>query len=254
MKEFLTPLRRKIFARRTKTSVVVHGHNGNGVVPTEGTSSTNDDEGLFDHLEESQSADWDRATYSRQIKEILFALVDNRSKDHAPRKIVMGSIDCDYAATAVIEGLSVACATNGLRVLLVDANFKAPRLHEDFGVENDLGMSTLLNSSDPPHRMVKETEFSTLDLLASGPPSPEVSSSLARQQLLHRLQPVAPRYDFLFVDAGTLEPYHLGQIAIGCDHLVLAVQEHVAPMRALERACEFLRGERVPDPSILIVE
>jgi hypothetical protein len=36
--------------------------------------------------------------------------------------------------------------------------------------------------------------------------------------------------------------------------LVIAVREHAASMRELERMCSFLRGEKVPDPSILIVE
>jgi Mrp family chromosome partitioning ATPase len=195
-----------------------------------------------------------REAYARQIKEILASLIDNRSLVKTPQNIVVGSIDCDQAVTKITESLAIACATNGLKVLIVDANFEAPRLHEDFGQENDVGVTTFLCSSEPPHRLIKRTEFASLDLLASGPSFPEMSSRLARQQLLHRLQPVAKRYDFLFIDAGSLQPYHLANVGLGCDNLVIAVREHAASMRELERMCSFLRGEKVPDPSILIVE
>jgi Mrp family chromosome partitioning ATPase len=195
-----------------------------------------------------------RDTYTRQIKDILASLNEVRSSERSPHKVVVGGVGCAEAVTKIVESLSIASATDGLRVLAVDANVEAPQMHLDFDVENDIGVSTLLCSSDPPHRMIKKTEFPNLDLMTSGPRLPEVSSRLARQELLHRLQPVAKRYDFVFVDAGRLEPFHLANVGIGCDNLVLAVKEHVALLRELERVCGYLRGEKVPSPSILIIE
>ncbi|MGQ7830701.1 tyrosine-protein kinase family protein [Altererythrobacter sp. Z27] len=240
--EFLRPLTR-IFRRG------LDAETGSEMSPYADPQESGD----LDADQLASRAAW-REAYAVQIKEILASLIDNRSHDRNPQKVVMGGINCARAVTPTCVSLAMACASNGLRVLLVDANFVAPRLHEDFGVDNEIGMSTLLCSSDPPHRMIQRTEFANLDLLTSGPSLPGVSSSMARQRLFHRLQPIGKRYDFVFVDAGQLEQYHLANIAIGADNLVVAVQEHVASLRELERVCQFLRGESVPPPSVLIVE
>jgi len=134
-----------------------------------------------------------RDTYTRQIKDILASLIEVRSSERSPHKVVVGGVGCAEAVTKIVESLSIASAADGLRVLAVDANIEAPQLHLDFEVDNDIGVSTLLCSSDPPHRMIKKTEFSNLDLMTSGPRLPDVSSRLARQELLHRLQPISKR-------------------------------------------------------------
>jgi Mrp family chromosome partitioning ATPase len=38
-------------------------------------------------------------------------------------------------------------ASAGLRVLLVDADLRRPKIHEIFGLKNDIGLTTLLSAN-----------------------------------------------------------------------------------------------------------
>jgi len=94
--------------------------------------------------------------------------------------------------------LAVTMAMAGLRVLLIDADLRRPRVHETFGLPNEVGLSTLL-SADPnelsseisrgalPQNLLaclQETEIPGLRVISSGfvPLNPtEVLGSVAMQ-------------------------------------------------------------------------
>src|SRR5690606_11737545 len=45
--------------------------------------------------------------------------------------------------------LAISMAMAGLQVLLIDADLRRPMVHEIFGLENNLGLTTLLTSETP---------------------------------------------------------------------------------------------------------
>src|SRR5690606_10619751 len=96
------------------------------------------------------------------------------------------------------SNLAVTMAMAGLRVLLIDADLRRPRLHETFNLPNSVGLSTLL-STDPsqissdmsrgvmPQNLLEclqDTEIPGLRVITSGfvPLNPtEVLGSVAMQ-------------------------------------------------------------------------
>ncbi len=100
--------------------------------------------------------------------------------------------------SVTIANLAVTMAMAGLRVLLVDADLRRPRIHEAFGLKNEVGLSTLL-SADPneispdggrsglPQNLLEclqDTEIPGLRVISSGfvPLNPaEVLGSIAMQ-------------------------------------------------------------------------
>lgn len=70
--------------------------------------------------------------------------------------------------STVAVQLSVAAAATGMRVLLVDLNWKRPTIHETFGVQRGPGLSEALASEgrqDPP---IQGSAISNLSLLTVG--------------------------------------------------------------------------------------
>lgn len=100
--------------------------------------------------------------------------------------------------SVTVANLAVTMAMAGLRVLLVDADLRRPRIHEAFGLKNEVGLSTLL-SADPNESLpdggrsglpqnllecLQDTEIPGLRVIPSGfvPLNPaEVLGSIAMQ-------------------------------------------------------------------------
>jgi non-specific protein-tyrosine kinase len=108
--------------------------------------------------------------------------------------------------STVAVGLATAWAENGQKIVLVDAHLRRPKLHEWFGLSNDIGLSTLLErkSRKSPGKRKKEmlarTERANLTVLVSGPSDSEDSSPLTSPQLQDVLDDLATRAEVVIVD------------------------------------------------------
>ncbi|MEP6988711.1 MAG: polysaccharide biosynthesis tyrosine autokinase, partial [Chloroflexota bacterium] len=71
--------------------------------------------------------------------------------------------------SVTIANLAVTMAQAGLQVLLIDGDLRRPRLHEIFGLNNDVGLTTLLGAepinSNKPERAGSSLPFNLLDCL-----------------------------------------------------------------------------------------
>lgn len=82
--------------------------------------------------------------------------------------------------STVAANLAVAIASVGIPTLLVDADFRAPRQHEIFGVTNHRGLSTVMGKQIPTSRLpIQKTEFKNLSILPSGPVPPGPTELMA---------------------------------------------------------------------------
>lgn len=191
---------------------------------------------------------------SLQLRELLNALAQGQPVQRTPQRLVVTGVHTETEASFLASNLALTCARSGYRVLLVDANFEAPSVHRSFGLSNSLGLSTLLASSNPPHNLPQATAVPNLAAITVGPECSNWSSLLNREQLFHRLQPLASSFDYMLVDCGNLSPTLVGRVSAGADNVVVAVKEHVSSMRELASIVDTLRGEGVREPAILMVE
>ena len=192
--------------------------------------------------------------FAAQLRELLTTLSHGQALQRTPQRIVVTGVHTEKEASFLATSLAMTCAGSGYRVLLVDANFERPMVHRNLQLSNKLGVSSLLSSSDPPHTLPQATAFPNLAAITIGPPCPNLSSLLTREQLFHRLQPLAPSFDYMIVDCGALSPSLVARISGGADNVLIAVKEHVSSMKELSSIVETLRGEGVREPSVLMIE
>lgn len=123
--------------------------------------------------------------------------------------------------TITTSNLAVVMAQAGLNVLLIDADLRRPMIHSVFGLENEVGLTTLLYS-DPPQpknqngdmrgenillsgeflRCVQNTDIPQLRVLTSGfmPSNPsEVLGSAAMKGWIDAFR-AAPTIDIVIID------------------------------------------------------
>jgi polysaccharide biosynthesis transport protein len=123
-----------------------------------------------------------------------------------PRSIVVSSSIPAEGKSTIAMNLAVSMADTGARVILVDADLRRPSMNEYFGIEDGVGLTTVLIGRADVEDVVQPLGTTTLDLLPAGqiPPNPsELLGSAAMAGLLDRL---TKSYDTVLLDSPPLLP------------------------------------------------
>lgn len=222
--------------------------------PREERGTSGQDRETFDAQAEAIASDRQIRSYAEELKHVLATLAKDHSIRRSTQRVVVAGVNSGFDASRIAWGLALTSAGSGFRVLLVDANLNRPAAHAQFGVSNDFGLSDLLVSSDSPHRFPQSTQMPNLAVIAAGPKLSIYASLLAREQVFHRLQPLARYFDYIIADAGSLSPALLARVSEGADNVILTVRQHVSSMHELASVVRTLRDVAAPEPSVLMIE
>jgi capsular exopolysaccharide synthesis family protein len=121
--------------------------------------------------------------------------------DEPIRTLLISSSDPRVGKTSLACNLAVVMAQGEKRVILVDCDFRRPRVHEFFGVSNNHGLSDVFLNWAKVEDVLKETGERKLELVTAGtlPPNPaELISSKRMSEILNRLVEMA---DIVVIDA-----------------------------------------------------
>ena len=119
---------------------------------------------------------------------------------HPPKTILITSSVPLEGKSTIAASLARQSARSGLKVILIDADLRRPRLHEVIGLPNQNGLSEVLTGRANPEAAIKRDEKSGLDFLPAGvgvvsPPDLFRSSTM---KIL--LEEMAAYYDLVIID------------------------------------------------------
>lgn len=101
----------------------------------------------------------------------------------------------------VLANLGVAAAQSGVRVILVDADLRHPRLHHIFGLANGAGLATMLANGAERPPPIQRTTIEGLRVVTSGPPPESPADLLGSGRLAEALAALGAEADLVAVDA-----------------------------------------------------
>jgi succinoglycan biosynthesis transport protein ExoP len=106
--------------------------------------------------------------------------------------------------TTVATNLATSLAQFGRSVLLVDTDLRRPRVHNIFGLDNHVGVSSLVIGHASIEQAVKKTRVDGLSVLSSGPIPPNPSELLHSTAFARLKDDLTQRYDWVVFDSPPL--------------------------------------------------
>jgi capsular exopolysaccharide synthesis family protein len=150
--------------------------------------------------------------------------------------------------TTSLANTAVTLSQAGLRVVVVCCDLRRPRIHEFFGLKNDIGFtSVLLGDVALADALQEVPDCPGLHLLASGPKPPNPSELLGNPRARDLLESLAELCDIVLIDSPPLLPVTDPTVLAGIvDAVVLVVSMGKSTQSGITAALENLARVNAP--------
>jgi protein-tyrosine kinase len=134
----------------------------------------------------------------------------------------------------------------GRRVLLIDADLRAPRLQVALGALSAPGLSDYLAGEADECSVIQTDTQESLFFIPAGKPSSDPAELLANNQMQTLFSRVLPLFDWIVVDAPPVLPVSdAGVLAGKCDGVIFVVRAGVAAYDMAQTACAELKNRNL---------
>jgi capsular exopolysaccharide synthesis family protein len=130
------------------------------------------------------------------------------------------------------------------RVLLVDADFRRPRIHELFGLMNVAGLAECLRSTEASLKMIEVSP--TLSVLPAGQGGNSANALLSSDRMRAVIADAALRFDWVLIDTppvGVLSDAHL--VARVTDGVLFVIAAGSTPYTLVQRSLAEIGADRI---------
>lgn len=176
-------------------------------------------------------------SYRRLQSNLLYSQPD---KPH--HVISITSTKKSEGKTTVLSNLGITLAEAGNKVVLVDCDFRRPRMHRCFGVDRKPGIVEYLFNEASLDEAIQSTTAEGLDVVAVGKQIPNPYSLSRSEKLIDFINELKNRYDYVLLDTA---PYGIITDAAPLfgisDGVLLAVRFNQTQEADLDQTLENLR-------------
>lgn len=127
--------------------------------------------------------------------QLLFATAEG-----APKVMHLTSAGPGEGKTTVATSIAIAFAQAGAKVLLIDADLRAPSLHRVFELPNSVGLTNYLAGTTQPADIAQPTATKRLFAIPSGPLPPNPVELLSSTKMGELIALAAERFDYVLLD------------------------------------------------------
>jgi non-specific protein-tyrosine kinase len=149
--------------------------------------------------------------------------------------------------TQTTVNLAVAIARAGQRVIVVDCDLRRPRVHEFFGLPNDVGFTSVLLGEPLSDALQPIPGVDQLYVLTSGPIPPNPAELLASRRCSEVFDSLQADGTLLLVDTPPLLPVtDAAEVARIVDSVLLVTTARVSTRKRVRQAVQLLRQVGAP--------
>ncbi len=189
--------------------------------------------GMVPHADVSQDGDCTvetvfrdqpRGVLAESVRQ-LRATTAKRLQTGGYRTLLLTSVLPGSGTTTVATNLALGLAALNQRVLLVDANFRKPRIHSIFALSDSPGLADILAGDSSLESAARETEADHLHILTAGSAANRTFERLASSAMADLLAKASGLYDVVLIDvAPAIVAGDALALASRCDAVALIVR------------------------------
>jgi capsular exopolysaccharide synthesis family protein len=149
--------------------------------------------------------------------------------------------------------LATVFALSGKKTLIVGADMRRPKIFEDFGRENQVGLSTYLSGISDFHQVIQDTEIKNLFLISGGPVPPNPSELLLTDRFELFVKLALEQFEFIIFDTPPLalvtDAFVISKFV---NHTVFVLRQNYSPKEFVRSIDEYHRSGKLKSMSILL--
>ncbi len=126
------------------------------------------------------------------------------SRSSGSKVIQVTSPDMGDGKSTLAANLAVSIAQSEKKVILIDADFRRPRVHKLFGVPAKVGLKSVITGEAELNDAIQATAVPGLFVLPCGPIPPNPAELLTLTQFSEILKVIREQYDFVIIDTPPL--------------------------------------------------
>lgn len=97
--------------------------------------------------------------------------------------------------------LAAIFALNGHRTVLLEFDLRRPKIHQEFGSSNMIGISSYLIDKAIIEDIIMPTHIENLDLISAGPAAPNPAELISGERTAEFLDKLKEMYDYIIIDS-----------------------------------------------------
>jgi exopolysaccharide transport family protein len=167
------------------------------------------------------------------------------SPDSGNKVLLVTSAAPSEGKSITASNLAVSMAQSGKKTLVIDADFRKPRLHRIFKVNNEKGFSNLIVGAAVLEDVINKTEIPNLDIIPCGHIPPNPAELLGSKNMRKYLNELKERYSMIIFDSPPIMAV-TDSIVLSTlvDDVLLVVWAGKTSREVVRRAVEQLRDVR----------
>jgi capsular exopolysaccharide synthesis family protein len=183
---------------------------------------------------------------TESFRAIRTQLLFLNTKENPVKAVVVTSLGPQEGKTTILCNLGIVLAQNNMKVLLVDADMRKPRLHIIFKRKGTKSFSNFLSGQVEYKDIIQETEVKNLFLVDNNQPPPNPAELLLSEKMKDFVSSVKEDFDFILFDSSPIGMITDATIlARMLDGVAVVVEAEKTPKKAALRSDKLFKTSRV---------
>ena len=157
--------------------------------------------------------------YNRLKDNVLYMNVDGNTK-----VIQIESALMSEGKTTLVSNLAVSLGLTNKKVIVVDIDFRRPKVHRMFSLSKDVGVAEYVLEDRKLEDVIKTTEYKNVDVVTRGAKVYNSSLLLVSDKFKKLIAELREKYDFVFLDCAPVlqisDYIHVSKVSDGVLFLV----------------------------------
>jgi capsular exopolysaccharide synthesis family protein len=179
----------------------------------------------------------DSARGTEEFRTLRSRLYHLREKMTLKKILVTSALPREGKSFTSSNLAQVVVRQHGRRALLIDADLRAPRLHQMLGTTSDPGLSDYLTGKSDEFSIMQRGPLENLFFIPSGTGAADPAELVGNGRLKLLLQRVEALFDWIIIDSPPAVPVSDASVlAKACDGVLMVVRSNSTPVDLARRA------------------